>query len=508
MKRNLDIRLCFLPLFLMMVALLPACKKDAQNGAPTITSVRAYKASPNDVQLSSNNPSTDSTLVGNGGFYVVIVGNNLKDVTEIDFEGVPASINTAFITETNAVVKIPSIQYSTIDTTKYYTLQYKTKGGSITYSFKLGPAAPVITAISNVFANPGDSVYIYGTNLFLIQGFSYAGTAIKSFKPSADGTSVGFLMPSGPPTGVVSLTTKAGKVIFNIVATPTITGVSNENAYTDDTVYVYGTYLKNIQSLTFAGTRVTSFTSSSDGSSVAFAQPTLTQSGPVSITTTFGTATTVYNVDDVADLSAIVNGEWLSNAENGSNWRFYGGANLVMGSSGSWITYNNQFPDNPGTFFFLNTNVLTPGEGNNYSSYAVLLNDAQWVPTANLSDPVDNWALKFEVSITKPWKGGTFIIQSGFGSYTALWQPWQITATKTAAYSTKGWMTVTIPLSAFRANDPTLGQGMGAPISQITDLVGASGNSKFFMYIHNFSAQPTATGFYGAFDNFRVVKVK
>jgi len=62
MKRNLDIRLCFLPLFLMMVALLPACKKDGQNGAPTIKSVRAYKASPNDVQLSSNNPSCRTVL--------------------------------------------------------------------------------------------------------------------------------------------------------------------------------------------------------------------------------------------------------------------------------------------------------------------------------------------------------------------------------------------------------------------------------------------------------------
>ena len=70
-------------------------------------------------------------------------------------------------------------------------------------------------------------------------------------------------MPNPAPTsGDVVVTTKSGTVIFKIAATPTITGVSNENAKTGDSVYIYGTYLKSIQTFTFAGTSITSFVSS------------------------------------------------------------------------------------------------------------------------------------------------------------------------------------------------------------------------------------------------------
>ena len=59
-------------------------------------------------------------------------------------------------------------------------------------------------------------------------------------------------MPAQQPTDRVLLTTKGGSVDFKIVAIPTITGVSNENAAAGDSVYVYGTYLKNIQLLLLA----------------------------------------------------------------------------------------------------------------------------------------------------------------------------------------------------------------------------------------------------------------
>jgi hypothetical protein len=107
-------------------------------------------------------------------------------------------------------------------------------------------------------------------------------------------------MPAATTNDQVSVTTKSGGVNFKIIATPVISGVSNENANPGDSVYIYGTYLKSIQKLTFAGTPVTSYSSSKSGSYVGFVLPTLTQSGPVSVTTEFGTATTVYNVNDVA----------------------------------------------------------------------------------------------------------------------------------------------------------------------------------------------------------------
>src|SRR5476651_968211 len=143
MKKKSYIRLCFLPLLLIVVALLPACKKNADGGAPpSISSIRSYVASPNDTVLHS--------AVANGQ-WVVITGQNLQNATQISFDGVPATVNTALFASNSAVVQIPVIQFSTIDTTKLYTVKYATTAGSTTFSFKLGPAAPTITAISNVF---------------------------------------------------------------------------------------------------------------------------------------------------------------------------------------------------------------------------------------------------------------------------------------------------------------------------------------------------------------------
>jgi hypothetical protein len=498
MKKKSYLSLFFLPLLFMIVALSPACKKNADgSGAPpVIAAIKSYVASPNDTVLHS--------AVAKGQ-WVVITGQNLQDATQIYFDGVPASFNIALFAPGSAVVQIPAIQFSTVDTAKLYTVKYVTTGGSTTFSFKLGPAAPTVTAISNVFAAPGDSVFLYGTNLVLVQRFLYGGTPISSFKSSLDGTSLGFLMPATTPTDQLLIVAKAGTVNLKIVATPTITGISNENARQGDSVFVYGTYLKNIQSLSFAGTPITSFKETSDGTSVRFVLPALTKSGPVSVTTKFGTTATVYNVNDIAT-GAISNWEWSGTF----NWQWWGGANLTSGDpSSGWPPYNSDFPGNSSLFMVLKNGVMAKGEGNTYSNYAILMNGAQWVPASHLNDDVSEWAFKFEVNVPKPWNGGTIDILSGVSSGPiARWEPWQKDATTTAPYSTKGWITVTIPFKSFRKADATLGEGKGESISKLADLVSPSGNTSCTVYIHNYSTSATATGFYAAFDNLRVVKIK
>src|SRR4051812_3444587 len=143
MKKNLDIRLYLLPLLLMVVALLPACKKNYEGSSnpPVITAVRSYVASPNDTVLTSAVPK---------GQWVVITGQNLKSATRIEFDGVPATFNPVLFAENSAVVQIPQITFSTIDTTKLYTVKVTTTGGAASFTFKLGPPAPVVWGISDV----------------------------------------------------------------------------------------------------------------------------------------------------------------------------------------------------------------------------------------------------------------------------------------------------------------------------------------------------------------------
>ena len=474
--------------------LIASCKND-NISSPVITGVRNYVASPNDTILHS--------AVAKGQ-WVVIEGQNLQNALQITFDGVSTTFNNALFAPNSAVVQIPSILFSTIDVNKLYTIEYVTTGGSAKFSFKLGPAAPTITAVSDVFANPGDSVFLYGTDLILVQSFSYGGTNITSFKSNLGGTSLGFLMPTQTATDQVSVVTKSGTADFKIVATPTITGVSNENASSGDSVYIYGTYLKGIHSFSFGGAAITSYKLSSNGRSIGFILPSSVATGPVSITTAFGTASIIYNVNDVKGIGS------LTTCENGDNWQWWGGAQLKSGDpNNGWPGYNPDFPGNLTQFFILNTKSLSTGEGNTYSNYAILTNGAQWVPTANINDPIANYAFKFEVSIPKPWNGGAIDIMSSDQTYIYRWEPWQKSTTTTAAYTTKGWITVTVPFTEFRAKDATLGEGRGLSMTKFADLLGASGNSKCTVYIHNYSTTAaTETGFYGAFDNLRVVKIK
>lgn len=484
----------------LILLMATACKKNAEEPSPVITGVVSYVASPNDTALSSIVPNQQ---------WVVITGEHLQNALEITFNGVSASFNTALLASNSAVVQIPSIVFSSIDTNQLNTIQYTTPGGTATFSFRLMPAAPTITAISNVFANPGDSVFLYGANLVLVQSLSYGGTNIASFQSDYDGTSLGFVMPNPAPTsGDAVVTTRSGTVVFKIVATPTITSVSNENADTGDSVYVYGTYLKSIQTFTFSGVNITSFVTSSDGSFVAFELPSLSQSGPASITTAFGTVTTVYDVNNMYNVKYVGSATTgvLANMEWGDafGWQWYGGSRLSVVSNGGWITDCPEMTGNTGMFISIKDGPLAAGA----SGSEIPIGGALWVPAANLTDPVGDWALKFEINIPNSWNGGSVRIQTGFtDSYTALYEPWKISSTTTSAYSTNGWRTVTIPLSRFLSTDATLGEGRGTPVTSLSSLLGTD-KTGCNVRIKNYATSATSTGFYGGFDNLRIVKIK
>jgi hypothetical protein len=491
--KKISNKIRFLFLFCSVAIGILAVSCNNENiGSPVITDVRNYAASPKDTIMTEAIAKEQ---------WVVIQGQNLGNALKISFNGVSASFNTSYLTPNSAVVKIPAISFSQVDESKMYTIEYVTSEGTATFSFKLGPAAPTITAISDVFAQPNDSVYVYGKDLFLIKSLSYGGTPIASYKANLSGTSVGFLMPSPAPTsGDVVITAFAGSFTFKISADPTIISISNENAIANDSVYVYGTYLKSIQSFSFGGTAITSFKSDSKGSSVGFVLPPSPHTGPVSITTAFGSVTTFYNVNDTKGTSS------LTTCEGPENWQWWA-ADFRSGDPGSgWPSYIPDFPGNKTRFFVLEQSALLAGAGWPWER-AVRLNATQWVAQANINDPVENYVLKFEVNIPNTWNGGSLLIQSDNDTYTYRGEPWKKSETTTEAYKTKGWITVTVPFTEFRSKDAKLGVGRGASMTEFISLLGTSGKSGFYLYQHNYGTEPT-TAFKAAFDNMRVVKIK
>lgn len=501
MKNKSYLSLCFLSLLFMIVALLPACKKNNDVGSsapPVIAAIKSYVASPNDTVLHS--------AVAKGQ-WVVITGQNLQNATQINFDGVPASFNSALFAPGSAVVQIPNIVFSTIDTTKLYTVDYRTTAGSTTFAFKLGPQAPAIYAISDVFANPGDSVYLFGANLVLVQHLVYGGTNIPKFNSSLHGDSLGFLMPATTSNKLITVTTKSGTALDTITAKPIIAGISYVNPKLGDSVYVYGTYLKTISSISFGGATITNFTEGPRGAYVKFVAPDENSysSGPVTIVTSYGTTFTVnkVNTQNNDKVGLLGDFEWGDNFGFGwgqfehltGEWE-YPQFNGPMGKDHSQMMVIDCPKDNP--VLAAGAKMDIPLGNSNTGNH--------WVPVANITDPPANWAFQFDISVAKPWMGGTLLIKTRFAgdTYVARYEPWK---SSKAGFQTRGWQTVIIPLSAFKSTVDQLGDGV--PITQISDLLGpTTGAGPYDMYLQNFGSSSIATGFYVAIDNIRCVKIK
>ena len=108
----------FFSITMALILVMSACKKNIEQN-PVITGVVNYVASPNDTALHS--------LVADGQ-WVVITGQHLQNAIQIKFNGVTASFNGTLFSHNSAVVQIPPMQFSTIDTSKLYTIEYTTTG--------------------------------------------------------------------------------------------------------------------------------------------------------------------------------------------------------------------------------------------------------------------------------------------------------------------------------------------------------------------------------------------
>ncbi|PJJ07787.1 hypothetical protein CLU83_0990 [Flavobacterium sp. 1] len=502
MKKLLNNRISHLLFLSMMliVTMLTSCNNDDDlNGAPVITTVRNYAAAPNDTLVTKIVP----------GQWIVIHGKNLKQAIKISFNGSSAEFDGGLFSDDTAVLQVPwSLPFNNIDPDVVNTIQYVTNTGTTTFKFDVIPPPATITGNSMTAATKvGDSIYIYGTNLYLIKKLTLADMDVSSFKTADDGSSVGFVLPviNKPMPWAGVLVAASGTYEFDVLIVPEIYAVSNANPSQGDLVRVYGKNLNGISSFSFGSKAITAFTEDPDGSYVEFTAPDMWSytNGKVTIVNSYGTVSTPYDINTQ-------NNKWLgllANFEWGDyfGYAWWGDISLAFGPVAD---FNGSMGTNNSMYVYFNTPVLDGGA----SKYAPLGNSNtgnKWIPVENISDPVENWGLQFEISVAHPWDGGTLYIRTEFAgdNFVARYEPWKIPGSnKTLAYKTNGWQTVTIPLSEFRSKVVTLGDGESA--SRLNQLLGSTGASSYNMTLKNFASFKTTTGFYAAIDNIRVVKIK
>jgi hypothetical protein len=374
---------------------------------------------------------------------------------------------------------------------------------------------PVITGIRSYVPAPGDSllskigpgqwVTIIGKNLKGALQIYFDGTPSSFNEALFSDTSAAVLIPPviAFPTvpadqlNTIRYVTTHGETTFSfpiLPSAPTISSISNENAVVGDSVIVYGFNFFFIQNFVFAGTTITNYTGTNDGTSIRFKLPaTVTSSGVVTVTTTSGTASTVFTVNDM-------NTGMLCNFDNVNTYS-WGAASISDNAAefpGNRLYYGRITAANLSAWDFAWYNG---GRGMN-------MNAAQWVPTANLNDPIANYALKFEMNIKQAWSGGyLFIVKDYNWAYLARYAPWSNANGTTTAFTTTGWQTVTIPLTEFRTKANGL-DGTGDSPATLRTLVGDNGNGGVNLWLINPTGTPVTTAFDGVFDNIRVVKVK
>jgi hypothetical protein len=488
-------------LIIAAVMFTMSCEDENEFGAPAIAEVRNYAASPNDTLI--------TTL--NAGQWVVLLGNNLSGIYEVYFAGTPASINTALFAKGSLVVQVPAIDFESVPVDRKDEVMVVSNGGTATYQINIvGP--PSITRVRNFDDSPNDTllnqispgqeINIIGYNLEEATEISFQGIPADLGGLIYTDSSAIITVPSNLSGGsaslanMISYTTIYGSTTFSIkiVGPPVVVRVSNENPVEGDSVFLYGDNLLGIEELTFAGVTIAAHNVNADGTRVGFVVPALSASGPVAVTTEGGTFTSSYNVNDIVS-GGISNFEWSGPFQ----WAWWGGANLECGNpSSGWPPYNPDFPGNPSQYLVLKSSPMNPGDGAEWST-AIRMENVQWLPVENLSDPIDAWVIKFEMNVPEDWNGITITVTTSNGS-AYRYEPWKMSA-GSQPFKTKGWQTISIPLSSFRASD-----GTGAPITSLINLLGSEGKSNMFFVMKNYGTGVSATGFNGAFDNFRVIK--
>lgn len=369
-------------------------------------------------------------------------------------------------------------------------------------------SAPVITSIRSISPAPNDSTLtkVLPGQLVVIQGDNLLGATAVYFNgvsatfnaalvaktnlivtvPEPD-----FSRPVAGQENTIRVVTNAGETSFSLPLVPpppVITGVDYEYKAAGQVLTIYGQYLYMVSKISFTGGDGTNIVSNASGTSLQVTIPASATAGKILLSTKGGSISYSSYNDRVTGM--------FSNFDDVNKFQYWSAsqtndATLFPGAIGNYVQM--KF-DNVG----INDQAWYDG------GRSINMNDGEWVPAANISDPTSDWALKFDIYVKEAWKTGALLVRTDSYTYMARYEPW-----KTAvggSFTTTGWTTVTLPLSNFKKEAAGF-QGTGEAIPNLSTLLGNNGTKAMSFMFYNDSSTPIAK-FDAAIDNIRVVKIK
>jgi hypothetical protein len=377
---------------------------------------------------------------------------------------------------------------------------------------KENSGAPQITRIRAIAPAPNDSVLVKAApgQVIVIQGANLATTSQVFFNgyPASFNSAllsdqnIVVTVPADMPfatlpqdkLNTIRIVTNYGELVYQFPIeppAPIIMAMSNEYARAGEPIALAGNYLFYIDKVIFPGNiEVTNTQANNSGTLMELVMPAgVTQSGPLKIVNRYGTTTSRVLYNDTTT-GMLCNFDNVNTLNNWANATLSNNSTDFPGNKGTFVRFN--FTDIPANDF------VWYGGGRSINCEVAL----PWVPVANIDEPLDNFALKFELYTKVPWTGGSlFILKDYSWNYLARYEPWTA-----GSINSNGWKTVVIPLTQFKtkANGK---DGTGSPASNLKTLVGNAGTGGVNMFIINDNASVLAA-IDIAIDNIRVIKVK
>ena len=486
-------------LLVIIAGIFPvACKKN-NGGPPVITDVRAVDSTKRDSTFSSALPGT----------LIVIQGNNMQGLQAVYFNDTAASFNPVMATSTNIIVSIPpTAQTAATDPKVPSQIRIVTNHGTATFSFTLYIPPPTISALS--FDNTGTMLTITGTNLLGASKIIFPGNLPSPSFTINSSTQITATIPQGnTPQDSVRVYCTFGEASFSYPPPMTIASVTNENGAAGTTILVNGSNFVGVTAIMFpGGIPGTNLQVLNISQLTVTVPPGITTGDSLRIVGELGTAASHFIYDNwlSPSLGFIANfdgttSQWSPPANNP-----YFGWSQGEQWVGTFVTDPTVFPNGTENCVEINPQaVKAPGDNSWWQdNNSFSINTAAWA--SNLSAPIGNYALKFEVSVTN-WTAGSIWIgtTNPNWAYLAQYAPWK-TATG-GSYSSNGWVTVTIPLTAFLAATNNVYTSTGASAANMTALQNGGGGMFQILYVNDGTNAIPGGSFAMGFDNFRVVPI-
>jgi len=234
------------------------------------------------------------------GTSVAISGTNFTGATAVSFNGVSASFIVASATAIQATVPTGATTGP---------LSMTAPGGTATSATNFTVVnPPTITGFAPTSGPVGTSVTINGTNFSGATAVSVNGVSAAFSVTSA--TAIQATVPAGATTGPLSVTTPGGTAAsannFTVIPAPTIAGFTPTSGPVGTSVTINGTNFTGATAVRFNGVSA-SFTVSST-TAIQATVPAAATTGPLSVTTPGGTATSANNFTVTAILTVTKTG--------------------------------------------------------------------------------------------------------------------------------------------------------------------------------------------------------